>query len=68
MAHGGITTGIPHVLIAEDMPGPGSVFLSQNWKFTAPVFRGDTITANAEIVSVHASKPVCQLRIVVERS
>ena len=62
VAHGGITTGILHALLAEDKPGPGSVFLSQNWKFTAPVFIGDTITATAEVVSVHASKPVCQQR------
>ncbi|MCH6570168.1 MAG: hypothetical protein IH790_07820 [Acidobacteria bacterium] len=49
------------------MPGPGSVFLSQNWKFTAPVFIGDTITAEAEILSVHESKPVTQLKIKVTR-
>jgi acyl dehydratase len=68
VAHGGITTGILHALVAEDMPGPGTVFLSQNWKFTAPVFIGDTITATAEVVSVHESKPVCQLRIRVART
>jgi len=67
VAHGGITTGLLHALVAEDMPGPGSVFLSQNWKFTAPVFIGDTITATAEVVSVHASKPVCELAVRVER-
>ena len=67
VAHGGITTGILHALVAEDMPGPGSVFLSQNWKFTAPVFIGDTITATAEVLSVHATKPVCHLRIEVVR-
>src|SRR5260370_30688778 len=49
------------------LPGPGTVFLSQNWKFTAPVYIGDTITAEAEIVSVHESKPVCQLKIKVAR-
>ncbi|HZI29303.1 MAG TPA: MaoC family dehydratase, partial [Gemmatimonadaceae bacterium] len=59
VAQGGITTGILHALVAMDMPGPGTVFLSQNWKFTAPVFIGDTITAEAEVLSVHATKPVC---------
>lgn len=54
-----------HALVAMDMPGPGTVFLSQNWKFTAPVYIGDTITATAEVLSVHASKPVTQLAIKV---
>jgi acyl dehydratase len=67
VAQGGITTGILHALVAMDMPGPGTVFLSQNWKFTAPVYIGDTITAEAEVLSVHANKPVCQLRMVVRR-
>ena len=64
---GGLTTGILHALVAMDMPGPGTVFLSQNWKFTAPVYIGDTITAEAEVLSVHATKPVCQLRIAIRR-
>lgn len=67
VAQGGLTTGLLHALVAMDLPGPGSVFLSQNWKFTAPVFIGDTITAEAEVVSVHATKPVCQLRARVTR-
>ena len=67
VVQGGLTTGLLHALVAMDMPGPGTVFLSQNWKFTAPVFIGDTITAEAEVLSVHESKPVCQLRIRVTR-
>lgn len=67
VVQGGLTTGVLHALVAMDMPGPGTVFLSQNWKFTAPVYIGDTIEAEAEIVSVHPSKPVTQLRIVVRR-
>jgi acyl dehydratase len=67
VAQGGLTTGILHALVAQDLPGPGSVFLSQDWKFTAPVFIGDTITGSAEVLSVHVSKPVCQLRVKVER-
>ena len=67
VVQGGLTTGLLHALVAMDLPGPGTVFLSQNWKFTAPVFIGDTITADAEVVSVHPSKPVTQLRIRVTR-
>jgi acyl dehydratase len=67
VVQGGLTTGLLHALVAEDMPGPGTVFLSQNWKFTAPVYIGDTITAHAEVLSVHPSKPVSQLGIRVSR-
>lgn len=67
VVQGGLTTGLLHALVAMDMPGPGTVFLSQNWKFTAPVFIGDTITAHAEVLSVHESKPVTHLRMQVTR-
>jgi acyl dehydratase len=67
VVQGGLTTGLLHALVAMDMPGPGTVFLSQNWKFTAPVFIGDTITAEAVVRSVHASKPVSELAIRVWR-
>jgi acyl dehydratase len=67
VVQGGLTTGLLHALVAMDLPGPGSVFLSQNWKFTAPVYIGDTITAEAEVVSVHSTKPVTQLRVRVVR-
>lgn len=63
VVQGGLTTGLLHALVAMDMPGPGTVFLSQNWKFTGPVYIGDTITAHAEVLSVHATKPVTQLAI-----
>jgi len=67
VVQGGLTTGLLHALVAMDLPGPGSVFLSQNWKFTAPVDIGDTITAEAEVLSMHETKPVCRLRMVVKR-
>ena len=67
VVQGGLTTGLLHALVAMDLPGPGSVFLSQDWKFTAPVYIGDTITANAEVLSVHPSKPVTELRVRVAR-
>ena len=68
VVQGGLTTGLLHALVAMDLPGPGTVFLSQNWKFTAPVYIGDTITAEAEAISVHPSKPVTQLRVPIRRT
>jgi acyl dehydratase len=67
VVQGGLTTGLLHALVAMDLPGPGSVFLSQDWKFTAPVFIGDTITASAEVLSVHPSKPVTELKVQITR-
>jgi acyl dehydratase len=67
VVHGGLTSGILNALVAEDMPGPGTVFMSMELQFTKPVFIGDTITATAEVLEVHASKPVCKLAVKVER-
>jgi acyl dehydratase len=67
IVQGGLTTGLLHALVAMDMPGPGTVFLSQNWKFTSPVYIGDTITAEAEVKSVHQTKPIVQLAIRITR-
>ncbi len=65
VVQGGLTTGLLHALVATDLPGPGTVFLSQDWEFPAPVYIGDTITAEAEVLSVHPSKPVTQLSFTV---
>src|SRR4026208_1150132 len=58
VVQGALTTGLLHALVAMDMPGPGTVFLSQNWKFTAPVFIDDTITAEPQALSGHARHPL----------
>ena len=44
VVQGGVTSAILNALVAEDMPGPGTVFLQVNWSFKAPVRPGDTIT------------------------
>ncbi|MGH7581728.1 MAG: MaoC family dehydratase [Gemmatimonadales bacterium] len=67
LVQGGLTTGLLHALVATDLPGPGSVFISQNWRFTGPVYIDDTITAEATVLSVHATKPVTQLGVCVTR-
>lgn len=67
MVQGGLTTGILNALVAMDMPGPGTVFLSHGIKFLAPVFIGDTITGEAEVLSVHETKPVTRLKVAITR-
>jgi acyl dehydratase len=67
IVQGGLTTGILNALVAMDMPGPGTVFLSHDFRFTGPVFIGDTITAMAEVLKVHPEKPVTQLQIEITR-
>ena len=67
VVQGGLTTGLLHALVAMEMPGPGTVFLNQNWQFTVPVFIGDTITAEVEVLKIHESKPVTQLKITITR-
>ncbi|PKB79758.1 MAG: hypothetical protein BZY88_11870 [SAR202 cluster bacterium Io17-Chloro-G9] len=67
VVQGGLTAGILNALVAMDMPGPGTVFMNQNLQYTAPVFIGDTITAEAEILELHQTKPVTKLKMTVTR-
>lgn len=61
VVQGGVTTGLLNALVAEQLPGPGSVFLEVSWRFLAPVRPGDVITAQATVTEVHPSKPVTTL-------
>ena len=57
--------GAPQRAVAEDLPGPGSVFLHVDWSFRAPVRPGDEITAEAEVLAVRDDKPICTLRTTI---
>jgi acyl dehydratase len=61
VVQGGVTTGLLNALVAEDLPGPGSVFLHVDWNFRAPVRPGDLLTAEARVLEVREDKPVCTL-------
>jgi acyl dehydratase len=61
VAQGGIAAGMLNTLVAMDLPGPGTVFLSQILKYLAPTYLGDTLTAEIEVLSLKPDKPVCQL-------
>jgi 3-hydroxybutyryl-CoA dehydratase len=61
IAHGMIAAGIISATLANDLPGPGTVYLSQTLNFKSPVYPADTITATIEVKSLHASKPIATL-------
>lgn len=61
IAQGGIATGLLHALVAMDLPGPGSVFVRQSWKFPRPVSIGDTITAVGTVKSVQERRGLCEM-------
>ena len=61
VVQGGVTTGLLNATVAEDLPGPGTVFLETNWRFLKAVRIGETITAEVTVTDVRADKPICRL-------
>lgn len=67
VVQGGVTSAILNAVVAEDLPGPGTVFLHVDWRFTAPVRPGDTITGRVEVLEVRTDKPITTLATRVTR-
>jgi acyl dehydratase len=67
VVQGGVTSGILNAVVAEDLPGPGTVFLHVDWRFLAPVRPGDTITGIVEVLEVREDKPITKLATSVRR-
>jgi acyl dehydratase len=65
VVQGGVTSGLLNAVVAEDLPGPGSVFLHVDWSFRAPVRPGDEITAEVEVLEARADKPITRLRTTI---
>src|ERR1044071_9944403 len=61
IAHGMIAAGLISATLANDLPGPGTVYLSQTLQFKAPVYPGDTITTTVEVKNVRPDKPIVTL-------
>ena len=61
IAHGMIAAGLISATLANDLPGPGTVYLSQTLQFKAPVFPGDTITTTVEVKNVRPDRPIVTL-------
>jgi acyl dehydratase len=67
IVQGGVTSAILNAVVAEKLPGPGTVFLHVDWRFTAPVRPGDRITGAVEVVQVRTDKPIAELKTAVTR-
>ncbi len=68
VVQGGVTSAILNAVVAEDLPGPGTVFLQVNWSFKAPVRPGDTIIGEVRITKVREDKPITELETRVMQS
>ena len=65
IVQGGVTSGLLNAVVAEDLPGPGTVFLHVAWDFKAPVRPGDEITAEVEVLEARDDKPLTRLRTTI---
>jgi len=65
IVQGGVTSGLLNAVVAEDLPGPGSVFLHVDWSFRAPVKPGDELTAEVEVLETRDDKPITKLRTTI---
>jgi acyl dehydratase len=65
IVQGGVTSGLLNAVVAEDLPGPGSVFLHVDWDFKAAVRPGDEITAEVEVLEAREDKPLTKLRTTI---
>jgi acyl dehydratase len=61
IVQGGVTSGLLNAVVAEDLPGPGSVFLHVDWSFKAPVRPGDKIEAEVVVLEIREDKPIARL-------
>jgi acyl dehydratase len=61
IVQGGVTSGLLNAVVAQDLPGPGTVFLGVNWRFLRAVGVNEKITAEVEVTAVRDDKPICEL-------
>ncbi|MCC7425534.1 MAG: MaoC family dehydratase [Alphaproteobacteria bacterium] len=68
IVQGGVTSGLLNAVVAEDLPGPGTVFLGVEWRFVKAVRVGEEIVARVEVTAVREDKPICSLATTVRNA
>ncbi|MGV8982277.1 MaoC family dehydratase [Clostridium sp.] len=64
IAHGMLTAGFISAVLGMKLPGPGTIYLGQELKFTAPVRFGDTIKAEVEVIEMFDAKNIIKLNTI----
>ena len=64
IAHGMLTASLISAVLANKLPGEGSVYLGQTLQFVAPVFTGDEITARVTVKEIREDKPIVKLETI----
>jgi acyl dehydratase len=64
IAHGMLTASLISAVLANKLPGEGSVYLGQTLRFVAPVFPGDAITARVTVKEIREGKPIVKLETI----
>jgi 3-hydroxybutyryl-CoA dehydratase len=62
IVHGFLTAGMISALLGTELPGIGSIYVSQTFKFLAPVYIGDSVTASVEVIEIREEKRLVTLR------
>jgi 3-hydroxybutyryl-CoA dehydratase len=66
IAHGMLAASLISTVLGTELPGIGTVYLSQNSRFLAPVYPGDTITARVTVKNIREDKPIVTLETICE--
>jgi acyl dehydratase len=64
IAHGMLTASFISAVLANDLPGPGTIYMGQELKFRAPVYLDDTITATVEVTDYREDKRIATLKTI----
>ncbi len=64
IAHGMLAASLISAALANELPGRGTVYLSQSLQFIAPVYPGDTVTARVTVTKVREDKPIVTLETI----
>jgi len=61
IVHGMLAASLFSAIIANELPGPGSIYIHQSLDFKSPIFHNQQVVARVEITSIRTDKPIFEL-------